>query len=64
MVSYTVYGYGMLLPCDIMKRAKRNTHSKTAEEAGMHNIFSPISKELAVQIFARFNSAEDYYFRR
>ena len=52
MVSFTVYGYGLLLRCDIMERAERNTHSKAAEEAGMHKIFSLISKELAVQILS------------
>ena len=52
MVSFTVHGYGLLLRCDIMERAERNTHSKAAEETGMHKIFSLISKELAVQILS------------
>ena len=52
MVLFTVYGYGLLLRCDVMKRAERNTHSKATEEAGMHKICSLISKELAVQILS------------
>ena len=52
MVSFTVYGYGLLLRCDTMERAERNTHSKAAEETGMHKIFSLISKELAAQILS------------
>ena len=64
MVSLTVYGYGLLLRCDRIKRAERNMNSIAAEEAGMHKIFSLISKELAVQILARFKSAKDYHLHR
>ena len=59
-----MYGYKLLLRCDITKSAERNTHSIATEEAGMHKIFSLILIKLAVQILIRFKSAQDYHFRR
>ena len=50
MVSFTVYEYGLLLQCNIMELAERNTHSKAAEETEMHKVFSLILRKLAVQI--------------
>ena len=38
MVLLTVYGYGLLLRCDIVELDERNTHSKATEETGMHKI--------------------------